>query len=59
LHFDPISHPFEDEGQLNAAVEGAIRLCPAQYLWGYDRYKVPRGVAPPGLGGQVVERSVS
>lgn len=59
LHFDPISHPFEDEGQLNAAVEDAIRSCPEQYLWGYDRYKVPRDVAPPGLGEQAVERSAS
>jgi Kdo2-lipid IVA lauroyltransferase/acyltransferase len=48
LHIDPISDQFEDETQLNAAVEKAIRLCPEQYLWGYDRYKVPRGVTPPG-----------
>lgn len=47
LHIDPISDQFEDEAQLNAAVERAVRLRPEQYLWGYDRYKVPRGVPPP------------
>ena len=31
---------------LNAAVEGMIRRCPEQYLWSYNRYKVPAG-APP------------
>jgi KDO2-lipid IV(A) lauroyltransferase len=32
---------------LNRAVEDAIRQCPAQYLWGYNRYKVPAGAEPP------------
>jgi KDO2-lipid IV(A) lauroyltransferase len=27
--------------QLNGALEALIRECPAQYLWGYDRYKPP------------------
>lgn len=26
---------------LNRAVEDVIRRCPAQYLWGYNRYKTP------------------
>lgn len=34
--------------QINAAVEHLARLCPQQYLWSYNRYKVPRGVAGPG-----------
>ena len=34
--------------RLNHAVEGLIRHCPEQYLWSYNRYKVPKGVAPPG-----------
>jgi KDO2-lipid IV(A) lauroyltransferase len=34
--------------QINAALEHVIRACPAQYLWGYNRYKTPRGVAPSG-----------
>lgn len=33
---------------LNRSVEQAIRRCPEQYLWGYNRYKVPAGVQPPG-----------
>jgi KDO2-lipid IV(A) lauroyltransferase len=33
---------------LNRSVEQAIRHCPEQYLWGYNRYKVPAGVQPPG-----------
>jgi Kdo2-lipid IVA lauroyltransferase/acyltransferase len=27
-----------------------IRRCPEQYLWGYNRYKVPAGVQPPAGG---------
>jgi KDO2-lipid IV(A) lauroyltransferase len=33
--------------QLNRAIEGLVRLCPAQYYWGYNRYKVPAGAEPP------------
>ncbi|QTD44790.1 lysophospholipid acyltransferase family protein [Ottowia testudinis] len=29
--------------QINRAMEGLIRQCPQQYLWGYGRYKTPRG----------------
>ncbi len=32
---------------INAAVEGAIRRCPEQYLWSYSRHKRPRGAPPP------------
>lgn len=32
--------------QVNAALEAEVRACPAQYLWSYNRYKVPSGVAP-------------
>lgn len=34
--------------RLNAAIESLIRRCPEQYLWSYNRYKVPAGVQPPG-----------
>jgi KDO2-lipid IV(A) lauroyltransferase len=34
--------------QINVAMEGLIRQCPAQYLWGYARYKTPPA-ALPGL----------
>ena len=33
----------------NQAVEALVRQRPAQYLWSYNRYKIPRGVAPPDL----------
>lgn len=32
--------------QINQAVEALVRTCPEQYLWSYNRYKVPAGVAP-------------
>ena len=32
---------------LNRSLEQLIRRCPEQYLWGYNRYKVPAGVQPP------------
>ena len=34
-------------GQMNAALERVIRDHPEQYLWSYNRYKVPRGALPP------------
>jgi Kdo2-lipid IVA lauroyltransferase/acyltransferase len=33
---------------INRAMEGLIRQCPQQYLWGYNRYKVPRRPPPAG-----------
>jgi len=52
LHFLPLSQPLSGDltqraAQLNAELETIIRQCPAQYLWGYNRYKQPHGVAPP------------
>jgi KDO2-lipid IV(A) lauroyltransferase len=36
---------------LNAAIERMVRLEPTQYLWSYNRYKVPSGAkAPDGRG---------
>ena len=32
---------------VNRAMEHLIRRCPAQYLWGYHRYKGPKGVPGP------------
>lgn len=32
---------------INREIERLIRRCPEQYLWGYNRYKVPKGVEPP------------
>lgn len=33
--------------RMNAAIEAAIRKCPEQYLWAYNRHKQPRGALPP------------
>jgi KDO2-lipid IV(A) lauroyltransferase len=33
--------------RLNRAIEALVRECPGQYLWGYNRYKTPRGAKPP------------
>jgi len=52
LHFLPLA--FDPAAsiprQMNAALEQAIRRLPAQYLWSYNRYKVPRGAPPPATG---------
>ena len=33
--------------QINRALEALIRRLPMQYLWNYNRYKIPPGVEPP------------
>ncbi len=33
--------------RVNQMVEKLVRQCPAQYLWGYNRYKRPAGAPPP------------
>ena len=38
-----------NEARLNRAIESLVRHCPAQYLWGYNRYKVPAGVQGPEM----------
>jgi KDO2-lipid IV(A) lauroyltransferase len=46
LRIRPLAAPQPGESparRLNAAIEALIRECPAQYLWGYNRYKQPRG----------------
>lgn len=37
--------------ELNRAIEGLILAHPGQYLWGYNRYKRPRGAPPPPSAG--------
>jgi Kdo2-lipid IVA lauroyltransferase/acyltransferase len=39
--------PEQQARTINAAMEQLIAHCPAQYLWSYNRYKTPRGVAAP------------
>ena len=40
LHLQRVPVPLPPAA-LNHAVEDVIRRCPAQYLWGYNRYKTP------------------
>jgi KDO2-lipid IV(A) lauroyltransferase len=52
LKLFPLSAPLEGDlmqraAQLNRELETLIRQCPGQYLWGYNRYKVPAGAEPP------------
>ena len=48
LHFRELERPLTADGldaavlQINREMERVIRECPAQYLWGYARYKQPR-----------------
>jgi KDO2-lipid IV(A) lauroyltransferase len=41
------AEPITDAASANRAIERLIRECPAQYLWGYNRYKRPSGAPPP------------
>ena len=47
LHYEVLPATDFNEAVLNRAVESLVRRCPAQYLWGYHRYKVPDGALPP------------
>jgi KDO2-lipid IV(A) lauroyltransferase len=43
----PAARPHESPTRLlNRALEELVRECPEQYLWGYNRYKVPAGAKP-------------
>ena len=44
-HPSEAAHQTECAAVMNRAMEFLIRQCPAQYLWGYNRYKTPRGAA--------------
>jgi KDO2-lipid IV(A) lauroyltransferase len=46
---EPMSgEPQEDAARINRAMERLILRCPEQYLWSYNRYKVPAGAPAPG-----------
>jgi len=52
LHLEPLGEPLPTDRaaaalRVNQAVERLVRTCPAQYLWGYNRYKRPAGAPPP------------
>lgn len=53
IHVESPSQTIEGDietraARINQEVERIIRQCPLQYLWAYNRYKVPAGVAAPG-----------
>jgi len=48
LHFRELLRPLAEDldqavAQVNQEMERLIRECPSQYLWGYARYKPPKG----------------
>jgi len=52
LKFLPPMQPLSGDlaarvAQINAEIETLVRACPEQYLWGYNRYKIPAGAPPP------------
>jgi len=52
LRMLPLSAPLEGSlearaAQINRELERLIRMCPEQYLWGYNRYKRPSGAPAP------------
>jgi KDO2-lipid IV(A) lauroyltransferase len=49
IRLRPLPEKLEGETatrRVNRAVEDMVRECPGQYLWSYNRYKVPRGARP-------------
>jgi KDO2-lipid IV(A) lauroyltransferase len=52
LHFERYEGRELDERELNRAVEKLIRRCPTQYLWSYNRYKIPAGAEQPATPAQ-------
>jgi Kdo2-lipid IVA lauroyltransferase/acyltransferase len=42
LEFEPVASENFDESTLNRLVEKLVRRCPEQYMWSYNRHKVPR-----------------
>jgi len=53
LHLEALATERFDECALNRAIESVVRRCPGQYLWSYNRYKVPAGAgSPPRLAGE-------
>jgi KDO2-lipid IV(A) lauroyltransferase len=52
VHVEPMTEPYSEDKaaaarQTNAMVEKLVAMAPAQYLWGYNRYKHPAGAPLP------------
>lgn len=55
IHWEPLTQalsgdPQQDAACINHAMEQLILRCPEQYLWSYNRYKVPAGADAGQLG---------
>ena len=46
LQFERFHGAELDEREMNRMIEQLVRRCPTQYLWSYNRYKVPEGAQP-------------
>lgn len=46
IHIEPLA-ALPEPAALNAAIEQLVRRKPEQYLWSYQRHKIPHGVTPP------------
>jgi Kdo2-lipid IVA lauroyltransferase/acyltransferase len=58
LRLTPLDEPLPTDRHLaarrvNEKIEAMVRECPAQYLWGYNRYKRPAGAPPAPVAGRV------
>jgi KDO2-lipid IV(A) lauroyltransferase len=42
LEIDTVPTENLDEAGLNRVIERLVRRCPGQFLWSYNRYKIPR-----------------
>lgn len=52
IHYMRLPEPLPDSAGeqaalINHAMETLIRRCPTQYLWSYNRYKIPKGAPLP------------
>jgi KDO2-lipid IV(A) lauroyltransferase len=52
IHFEQIKSEALDEAALNRAIEDVVRRCPEQYLWSYNRYKLPAGAKKPMMNAE-------
>lgn len=50
----PDDSPAQQARAINVAMEKLIARCPAQYIWSYNRYKIPAGASaiPPSFSSQ-------
>lgn len=58
MHFVPMNAPFAEDKltaatQTNDMVKHLIDMAPAQYLWGYNRFKQPAGAPPASASDKV------